>query len=101
MDPESVASGGIVAAIVVGMRLAERFSDRKSANGSSSKTDTRIALAEQQLVELKEDIAKLTEKVVENLKLTYGLREKQIVQDAVNEALKHKSNGQHDPGGSG
>lgn len=99
MDPESVASGGIVAAIVVGMRLAERFSDRKSANGSTSKTDTRIALAEQQLVELKEDIAKLTDKVVENLKLTYELREKQIVQDAVNEALKHKGNGQHDPGG--
>ena len=96
MDPESVASGGIVAAIV-----AERFSDRKSANGSSSKTDTRIALAEQQLVELKEDIAKLTDKVVENLKLTYELREKQIVQDAVNKALKHKGNGQHDPGGSG
>ena len=88
-----------MAAIVVGMRIAERFSDRKSANGSTSKTDTRIALAEQQLVELKEDIAKLTEKVVENLKLTYELREKQIVQDAVNEALKHKGNGQHDPGG--
>lgn len=100
MDPESAIGGSVVACVVVGLRLAERFSDRKSANGSSSKTDTRIALAEQQLIELKEDIAKLTEKVVENLKLTYELREKQIVQEAVNEALKHKGNGQHDPGGS-
>ena len=100
MDPESIASGGIVATIVVGMRLAERFSDRKSANGSSSKIDTRIALAEQQLAELKESISKLTEKVIENLKLTYELREKQIVQEAVNEALKNKGNSQHEGGGA-
>ena len=63
MDPDSAVGGGIVAAIVVGMRIAERFNDRKSANGSTSKIDTRIALAEQQLTELKEDIAKLTDKV--------------------------------------
>ena len=88
-----------MAAIVVGMRIAERFSDRKSANGSTSKTDTRIALAEQQLIELKEDIAKLTDKVVENLKLTYELRAKQEIQEAVSKALKHKGNGKHDPGG--
>ena len=81
------------------MRIAERFNDRKSANGSTSKIDTRIALAEQQLTELKDDIAKLTDKVVENLKLTYELREKQVIQEAVKDALIKKGNSQHDHGG--
>ena len=99
MDPDSAVGGGIVAAIVVGMRIAERFNDRKSANGSTSKIDTRIALAEQQLTELKDDISKLTDKVVENLKLTYELREKQVIQEAVKDALIKKGNSQHDPGG--
>ena len=100
MDPESIAGGGIVACVVLGLRLAERYQEKRSANGSTSKIDTRIALAEQQLTELKEDIGKLTEKVIENLKLTYELREKQIVQEAVNEALKNKGNSQHEGGGA-
>jgi cell division protein FtsL len=98
MDPESIAGGGIVACVVLGLRLAERYQEKRSVNGSTSKIDTRIALAEQQLTELKEDISKLTDKVVENLKLTYELREKQIVAQAVNDALK-KGNSQHDSGG--
>ena len=98
MDPESIAGGGIVACVVLGLRLAERYQEKRSVNGSTSKIDTRIALAEQQLTELKEDISKLTDKVVENLKLTYELREKQIVAQAVIDALK-KGNSQHDSGG--
>ena len=98
MDPESIAGGGIVACVVLGLRLAERYQEKRSVNGSTSKIDTRIALAEQQLTELKESISKLTDKVVENLKLTYELREKQIVAQAVNDALK-KGNSQHDSGG--
>lgn len=99
MDPESAVGGGIVAAAVLGLRIAERYHEKRSTNGSTSRIDTRIALAEQQLTELKEDIAKLTDKVVENLKLTYELREKQVIQEAVKDALTKKGNSQHDPGG--
>ncbi len=97
---EGGAAAGLIGVLLIAMRVIERSVDKKNGSNGTAKLDTRMALAEQQLAELKEDIAKLTEKVVENLKLTYELREKQIVQDAVNEALKHKGNGQHDPGGA-
>ena len=88
MDPESAGMAGIIgAALVAALRIIERTVDQKKSNGSSSKLDVRISLAEQKLEELKESVDELKEKTVEGLKLMYEFRESYRIDKARSDAM--------------
>ena len=98
MDPESAGAAGLVGLMVISLRIAERFQDKKSGSSSTSKLDTRMALAEQQMQELRETMVELKDKVIENLRVTYELKNALRVHQAVEQARREQGgNSQNDP----
>ena len=98
MDPESAAGAGLIGVLVVAMRIIERSLDKKNGSSGTSKLDTRMALAEQQMQELRETMVELKDKVIENLRVTYELKNDLRVHQAVEQARREQSgNSQNDP----
>ena len=100
MDPESAGAAGLVGLMVISLRIAERFQDKKNGSSGTSKLDTRMALAEQQMQELRETMVELKDKVIENLRVTYELKNELRIHQAVEQARREQSgNSQHEPRG--
>ncbi len=98
MDPESAGAAGLVGLMVISLRVAERFQEKKSGSNGTSKLDTRMALAEQQMQELRETVIELKDKVLENLRVTYELKNELRIHQAVEQARREQSgNSQNDP----
>jgi hypothetical protein len=83
MDPESVASGGIVAAVLVGMRLAERFSDKRNPKHNGNGLASKLAVNEEKLEALSDRVDDVSNKTREALSNTYEIIRRMDIKDAV------------------
>ena len=98
MDVESAGAASVVGALIISLRLLERALDKKNGSNGTSKLDTRMALAEQQMQELRETMVELKDKVIENLRITYELKNDLRVHQAVEQARREQGgNSQNDP----
>ena len=93
---EGGAAAGLIGILLVAMRIIERSVDKKNGSSGTSKLDTRMALAEQQMNELRETMLELKDKVVENLKLSYELKNELRIHQEV-EKVRREANGATDP----
>ena len=50
---EGGAAAGLIGILLVAMRIIERSVDKKNGSNGTAKLDTRMALAEQQMTELR------------------------------------------------
>tara|TARA_R110000824_G_scaffold100352_2_gene238652 strand:+ start:257 stop:559 length:303 start_codon:yes stop_codon:yes gene_type:complete len=93
---EGGAAAGLIGILLVAMRIIERSVDKKNGSSGTSRLDTRMALAEQQMNELRETMLELKDKVVENLKLSYELKNELRIHQEV-EKVRREANGTNDP----
>ena len=93
---EGGAAAGLIGILLVAMRIIERSVDKKNGSSGTSRLDTRMALAEQQMNELRETMLELKDKVVENLKLSYELKNELRIHQEV-EKVRREANGATDP----
>ena len=90
MDPESAGGGGIVAAIVVGMRLAERFSDKRNPSHNGNGLSSKLAVHEEKLEGLSDRVDDVSEKTREALSNTYEIIRRMDIKDAVEKDLRDR-----------
>lgn len=93
---EGGAAAGLIGILLVAMRIIERSVDKKNGSNGTAKLDTRMALAEQQMTELRETVLELKDKVLENLRLTYELKNELRIHQEV-EKVRREANGASDP----
>ena len=93
---EGGAAAGLIGILLVAMRIIERSVDKKNGSNGTAKLDTRMALAEQQMTELRETMMELKDKVVENLRITYELKNELRIHQEV-EKVRREVNGASDP----
>ena len=93
---EGGAAAGLIGVLLVALRIIERSFDKRNGSNGTAKLDTRMALAEQQMTELRETVLELKDKVLENLRLTYELKNELRIHQEV-EKVRREANGANDP----
>ena len=96
MDPESVASGGIVAAVLVGLRLAERFNDRRNPKHNGNGLASKLAVNEEKIEALSDRVTDVSEKTREALSNTYEIIRRMDIKDAVERDRRERDHSRQD-----
>ena len=96
VDPESALGGGVVAAIVVGMRLAERFSDKRNPKHNGNGLASKLAVNEEKLEALSDRVDDVSEKTREALSNTYEIIRRMDIKDAVERYRRERDDTRQD-----